>query len=140
MTHAGDRKVLLLPPALSALQAQKQHTFLTGKRVFHNPLTNKPWETDKQIREMAWRKVLRKAGVRYRYPYQTRHTYASMMLSNGENMMWVSQQMGHVNVEMVIKNYGRWIPDSSTNAGYRPVNDWGERDTFNRPAHPCKVG
>lgn len=54
-----------------------------------------------------------------------------MMLSNGENMMWVSQQMGHVNVEMVMKNYGRWIPDSSTAAGYRPVNNWGEHDTFN---------
>ncbi len=133
-TYAGDRKLLLLPPALSALKAQKQYTFLAGRRVFHNPLTDKPWETDKQIRETAWRKILRKAGVRYRYPYQTRHTYASMMLSNGENMMWVSQQMGHVNVEMVMKNYGRWIPDSSVTAGYRPVNNWDEHDAFGNAA------
>jgi len=46
-----------------------------------------------------------------------------MMLSNGENIMWVAKQMGHTNVEMVIKTYGKWIPDHSITAGYKPVND-----------------
>lgn len=67
---------------------------------------------------------IKKAGVRYRNPYQTRHTYASMMLSAGENSLWVAKQMGHKDTEMIIKNYGRWIPDTSTLAGYTTVNDW----------------
>ncbi len=29
-----------------------------------------------------------------------------------------------VYVEMVIKTYGRWIPDSSTQSDYRPIHDW----------------
>ncbi len=57
-------------------------------------------------------------------PYQTRHTYASMMLSQGENIMWMSKQLGHVDVEMVMKTYGRWIPDHSLHSGYRPVHNW----------------
>ena len=93
-TEAGERDVLLLPPALVALKGQKPYTFMIGKRVFHNPRTNQPWETDHQIRRTAWIYALKKAGVRYRNPYQTRHTYASMMLSGGENMMWVATQMG----------------------------------------------
>lgn len=40
-------------------------------------------------------RALRKAGVRYRYPYQMRHTFASQALSAGENAMWVARQMGH---------------------------------------------
>jgi integrase len=124
-TEAGVRDVLLLPPALEALEQQKQYTFSQKGRVFHNPQTNKAWETSQQIRRTQWMHILKRAGVRYRNTYQTRHTYASMMLSQGENIMWVSKQLGHVDVEMVIKTYGRWIPDSSSQSGYRPVHDWG---------------
>lgn len=123
-TEAGVRDVLLLPPALEALKLQKQYTFAQKGRVFHNPQTNKQWETSQQIRRTQWMHILKRAGIRYRNTYQTRHTYASMMLSQGENIMWVSKQLGHVDVEMVIKTYGRWIPDSSTQSGYRPVHDW----------------
>ncbi|HFK5877764.1 site-specific integrase [Legionella pneumophila serogroup 1] len=123
-TKSGQRDVLLLPPALEALQHQKKYTFLEGTRVFYNPRTNTPWETDGQIRKTCWIHILKKAGVRYRNPYQTRHTYASMMLSAGENSLWVAKQMGHKDTEMIIKNYGRWIPDTSTVAGYTTVNDW----------------
>lgn len=123
-TKSGARDVLLLPPALEALKNQKSFTFLEGKRVFYNPRINTPWETDGQIRKTCWTHILRKAGVRYRNPYQTRHTYASMMLSAGENPLWVATQMGHKDTEMIIKHYGRWIPDKSTVAGYQPVNNW----------------
>lgn len=123
-TKSSQRDVLLLPPALEALQNQKKFTFLEGGRVFYNPRTNTPWETDGQIRKTCWAHILKKAGVRYRNPYQTRHTYASMMLSAGENSLWVAKQMGHKDTEMIIKNYGRWIPDTSTLAGYTTVNDW----------------
>ena len=124
-TRAGNRHVLLLPPALEALQAQKALTGSKGKRVFHNPLTGQPWETDGQIRETYWKPLLKKAGVRYRNPYQTRHTYASMMLSAGENMLWVAKQMGHTDTEMIIKIYGKWIPDTQVENGYQTVKDWG---------------
>ncbi len=124
-TATGVRDVLLLPPALQALMAQKEYTFSLKGRVFQNPQTNKPWETSQQIRRTQWMHILKRAGIRYRNTYQTRHTYASMMLSQGENIMWVSKQLGHVDVEMVIKTYGRWIPDNSTLSGYRPVHDWG---------------
>jgi len=124
-TSAGTRVVMLLPPAMDALNAQKKYTVEGAERVFHNPRTNKSWETDHQIRRTAWIHTIKKAGVRYRNPYQTRHTYASMMLSGGENIMWVASQMGHVDTEMVMRTYGKWIPDDSAKKGYQPVNDWG---------------
>lgn len=123
-TIAGKRKVMLLPPAIEALNAQMKYTFDLGKRVFHNPRTNQPWETDHQIRRTAWVHAIKRAGIRYRNPYQTRHTYASMMLSGGENIMWVASQMGHVDTEMVMKTYGKWIPNDESKKGYRPINNW----------------
>lgn len=64
---------------------------------------------NKIIKESAWIPALKKAGVRYRNPYQTRHTYASMMLSAGENLAWVSNQMGHSDVLITARTYARWI-------------------------------
>ncbi len=124
-TEAGEREVMLLAPAMEALLAQKEHTYKEMKYVFHNPRTNQAWETDHQIRRTAWIHALKRAGVRYRNPYQTRHTFASMMLSAGENIMWVANQMGHVDTEMVMRTYGKWIPDNSLRLGYQPLNNWG---------------
>ena len=123
-TNAGIREVTLFPPALDALKAQKKHTFLHSDRIFHNPKTNSAWETDKQIRESAWRPALKKAGIRYRNPYQTRHTYASMLVSEGENLWWLAQQMGHETIEMIMKHYGKWIPDHTKKNGYQSVTNW----------------
>jgi len=69
--------------------------------------------------------TIKKAGVRYRNPYQTRHTYASMMLSGGENIMWVASQMGNVETEMVMKTYGKWIPNEASKKRYQTINNWG---------------
>ena len=52
-----------------------------------------------------------------------RHTYVSTLLSKGENVFWLSTQMGHENTEMSIKHYGKWIPQKD-NAGYSPIGEY----------------
>lgn len=118
-TQAGRRMVKLLGPALHALIAQKPHTFMLNRQVFHDPRYDRPFNGDQALRKSFWMPALRKAGVRYRWPYQTRHTYASMMLSAGEHPMWVASQMGHKDWTMIAKRYGRWMPSADTEAGSR---------------------
>lgn len=126
-TSAGRREVKLLQPALEALTAQKAHTYLAGNEVFQNPQTLARWAGDQPIRKTLWQWALKRAGVRYRYPYQTRHTYASMMLSSGEHPMWVAQQMGHADWSMIIRRYGRWMPDADDQAGSRAEAVYGKK-------------
>ena len=123
-TAAGIRDVLLLPYARQALEAQKEFSSKTSGQIFLNPLTNQPWETDGQIRKIGWIPALKKAGIPYRKPYQTRHTYASTLLSAGENPMWVAQQMGHADWGMIRRRYGRWIPEVDNTAGSLVVQHW----------------
>lgn len=104
-TTAGRREVKLLVGALEALTAQKAHTWLAGAEIFQNPNTGERWTGDQPIRKTLWTYVLKRAGVRYRKPYQTRHTYASMMLSAGEHPMWVAKQMGHADWTMIARVY-----------------------------------
>ncbi len=123
-TESGIRIVKLLEPALDALTRQQQYSYLAGKEIFHNDRTQVPWVGDAAIRKTAWLPALRKAKVRYRYPYQTRHTYASMMLSAGENPLWVAAQMGHKDWSMIVRTYGKWIPEADPLAGAKAVTLW----------------
>lgn len=123
-TKAGRRTVQLLQPALDALLAQRQHTQLAGNEVFHNPRTGEAWLHDGPIRKTAWQPALKRAEVRYRYPYQTRHTFASTLLSAGENPVWVASMMGHKDWAMIIKVYGRWIPSIAPDAGDKVAALW----------------
>lgn len=111
-TKSGKREVTLQPQAREALL--NQHAF-TGKQnevVFYDPHINQPWRNDQPIRKKVWIPALKKANIKYRNPYQTRHTFASMLLSRGENPLWVAQQMGHKDWGQIRKVYGRWIPQS----------------------------
>lgn len=129
-TKAGIRDVKLLKPALDALKRQKAFTYLASEEVFQNPRTESRWEGDAPIRKTLWIPALKKAGVRYRRPYQTRHTYASMMLSAGEHPMWVAQQIGHRDWTMIGRIYGRWIPSADTEAGSRAESKFSSNDSI----------
>lgn len=119
-TKSSRRSVKLNAPAIDALQAQKPHTFLAGNEVFQDPRNLARWAGDSPIR-IVWTRALKAAKVRYRKPYQTRHTFASMMLSAGEHPMWVARQMGHANQTTTIRVYARWMPSADPEAGGKAV-------------------
>lgn len=123
-TSTGTRDVVLLRPAAEALRAQQAHTLLKGGAVFENPATDKPWMTDKQIRVWNWKRILKRAEVRYRYPGQLRHTFASTTLSAGENLFWVAKQMGHRDPTVTARTYARFIPSVLTDAGKKTEALW----------------
>lgn len=109
-TALATRAIDIHSPAREALKEQLQLT--EGRRfVFHNPRTDEPWKHDGPYRKTAWTPALAKAEVRYRPAYQTRHTFASMLLSQGVEPMYLAAQMGHRDWGMIRKVYGRWMPE-----------------------------
>lgn len=108
-TAAGKRSVDLNAEAIEALKAQKPISALRGKRVFLNHSTLEPWTTDAQVRKNSWLPLMKRSGIEYRNPYQIRHTYASTLLTAGANPWYVASQLGHEDVEMVFRTYGKFI-------------------------------
>lgn len=109
-TEAGVRTLNLNAEAVAALVAQKPISFLENANIWFNPRTGKAWETDAQIRKTLWQPLCERAGIRYRNPYQVRHTFASNLLTNGTNPWYVAEQLGHIDVQMVFRIYGKFIP------------------------------
>ena len=59
----------------------------------------------------AMERVLKKAGLpRYFSPHSLRHTYASLMLQQGESIKYVKKQMGHSSIQVTGDIYGDWLP------------------------------
>lgn len=108
-TEAGIREVDLSPAAMKALEAQRVISGGAGEHVWLNPRTGKAWTTDAQIRKTLWTPLLARAEVRYRNPYQVRHTFASARLTEGANPWYMADQLGHVDVQMVFRIYGKFI-------------------------------
>ena len=113
-TESGVRRIFLQPAARAGLLRLPAGE--VGSPVWIHPATGRGWYEDRALAR-AFRHACRQAAVRYRYPYQLRHTFASWALSAGENPAWVAKQMGHRDTLMVLRVYGRWIPQVDPTAG-----------------------
>ncbi|GAA7320126.1 tyrosine-type recombinase/integrase [Helicobacter pylori] len=60
--------------------------------------------------QRAFRVLLRALNLKGRKLYTTRHTFASLMLSQGEEAMWVSKTLGHKDLNTTYKTYSHYIP------------------------------
>src|SRR5450631_92128 len=116
------RDVDLNDRALAAFEAQRQHTQLAGGQVFNNPVTGRAW-ADIQMQWEIWAVCLRRCKIRYRVPYQTRHTFATLALHvAGARPGYVARQLGHANTGMLFKVYSKWI-DGANNERERAKLD-----------------
>ena len=111
-TKKSVRDVDMLPPVVEALRDQRKETMGKSEYVFLNkngrPLL--PGSMNYHI----WKPALAKSGLESRSLYQTRHTFATLMLDAGELPGWVQKMMGHETLQMIhekyyahIKNYRR---------------------------------
>lgn len=125
----NDRFVLLNERALHALQFAKEYAERRKNgagKVKETPFVFPPSKNREHVRETSnvhhqWRPTLRDLGIRYRPPYNCRHTYATICLMSGMNPAFISQQLGH-SVQMLLSTYARWINSCS---------DWSELEKLN---------
>ncbi|MES2251676.1 MAG: tyrosine-type recombinase/integrase [Pseudomonadota bacterium] len=131
-----ERTVLLQPPAREALKVlvadaeQREAADLTvwlnrhesridhvrvllspktqaRKKVVNDYFVPSAWNT-------KWINLVRRAEIRPRPPYQTRHTYACWNLTARGNLAFIANQMGHKDYSMLVTVYGRWIDTESS--------------------------
>ena len=103
------RDLDMLPPVREALAAQKALSWLLGDYVFLDS-QQKPVDQD-LFRMKVWEPLLRRLGIRYRPPYQMRHTFATLAISAGENINWVARMLGHKSPVITLERYNRFVPN-----------------------------
>jgi len=101
-----------LIPKLEAYRAWRELESMTGR------WGDTPWlcpnDQGRLYEERHLRRVFHRILHRANLPnfrvYDLRHTYASLLLSAGVPLLYVSQQLGHTNPTTTLRYYARWIP------------------------------
>ncbi len=119
-TEADTREIAVPGPALDALKAQHPKTKITFyhreygstepqkvRFVFMLRMRKGEQKTCYSVSSIGARGnvTVKRAGIRRRNPYHTRHTFAYWLLSAGANPSFIANQMGHKNAQMVYKIY-----------------------------------
>jgi integrase len=63
------------------------------------------------FRERHWKAALRASGLKYRWPYDLRHTYATFSIAAGLSLFTLARRIG-TSLEMIDKTYGHLTPDA----------------------------
>jgi integrase len=108
-----NREIYLCPRALEVLRAQlalRERMAAAGK-ISHDCVFftegGEPFLTV-FLPYNRWREVMETLAVRYRKPYNARHTYISWRLMKGDNPLLVAHEDGH-SVETMLRTYAAWI-------------------------------
>lgn len=113
--NGSQREVHMSQPVYDALMAMRpkahiddphsvadDYVFCTRNK---NPIDNTNF-TDR-----VWAPLLRNLDMKYRRPYQMRHTCATLWLAAGESPEWIARQLGHTTTEMLFRTYSRYVPN-----------------------------
>lgn len=105
-TKSSMRTIDMLSQCENFLKEQRK---LSGLSNFVFPSRGgKPFYGSTSL-DIIWKKLLLKCGFKYRGIYQTRHTFASNMLSNKEDPIWVSAMLGHKSLNITLEKYTKFI-------------------------------
>lgn len=113
-TDSSTRDIPMSQPVFDALKEQHKRTgemewvFCNGegKNLQINNVSNR-----------VWKPLLRLLELPYRRLYQTRHTAATLWLAAGENVLWVSQMLGHADPHVTLQKYAKYAPDLTRRDG-----------------------
>ena len=106
-----ERDVPLDATARAALERQRARTHLAGAHVWINPQDGAPWNDERDFRRSHWTPALKALGIRYRRPYNLRHTRATMLLKAGVSPALAAKWLGH-SLQMFFQRYAKWIDDA----------------------------
>ena len=102
---------------LAALRrVRKQYWLSKGNNrmpdwVFHNE--DGGWLDASNLVRRHFKKCLTKAELHERRFHDLRHTFASLLLTAGAPIAYVSEQLGHSSIELTVKRYGHLTPGAN---------------------------
>lgn len=61
-----------------------------------------------------FKNLLNDLKIKDRYLYNLRHTFASNMITEGHNILWVSKMLGHKDISITLKVYSKFVKEDDT--------------------------
>jgi integrase len=68
------------------------------------------------LRTRVFYRCLTKAGLRHVRIHDLRHTYASLLIQQGESLAYIRDQLGHHSIQVTVDIYGHLVPGGNKQA------------------------
>ena len=107
-TRSSERDIEMLDKAREFFKNQRLITGLKNSYVFLNKKGTHYSSND--LFYYMYQKLLESVGLERRALHNTRHTFASIMLNNGIDALWVSHTLGHENLHITLSIYTHFLP------------------------------
>jgi len=125
-TRHVDMSAQLTQVLRETLTARKEEALRRGWKhlpdwVFCNE-AGKPLDGD-NLRHRIFHRVLAKSGLRRIRVHDLRHTFASLLIQQGESLAYVRDQLGHASIQLTVDTYGHLIPGANRQAVDRLDDD-----------------
>lgn len=108
-TISSHRDIEMIDKAREFFKMQRMETGIKNSFVFLSK-KNEHYNTNYHF-YTAFKKVQSDLNFsEIKTLHTTRHTFASLMLNNGIDAMWVSNTLGHENLQITLKTYAHFMP------------------------------
>ncbi|WP_082744864.1 tyrosine-type recombinase/integrase [Aliarcobacter cryaerophilus] len=98
----------ILSQTLEVLQSQQK---LTGDKeyLFYTRSVKRYFSHDNLA--ASFKRLLARNKIKERVLYNLRHTFASQIISQGVDIVWVSKTLGHKDVSITLSTYTKFIKE-----------------------------
>lgn len=112
------RRVDMSPTLREALEEHRLVRVASELDLVFCNTEGQPLEPDNLIKRQ-FHTALDRAGLRRIRFHDLRHTYASLLISQGENIKYIQQQLGHSSAKTTLDRYGHLMPSRQNGAAHR---------------------
>jgi len=108
-TAASERDIEIIPQARKFFEAQRLESGLKDSFVFLQEDMKSHHGTNVRFYK-SFKSLIKKLDLEDRAMHNTRHTFASIMLNNQIEPLWVSATLGHKSLDVTLGIYTHYMP------------------------------
>jgi len=117
-TKNSIRRIVMSPVLRQVLEQHRLHGRNSDMDLIFSNENGLALDPENMIKR-EFHPALDRAGLRRIRFHDLRHTYASLLISQGENIKFVQSQLGHASAKTTLDRYGHLMPNLDNDAARR---------------------
>ena len=100
-------------PEEAGTETRKVLEALRGLKTLPMDPEGRIWNISSTKFDRLWKRALKRAGLAFRKPHTTRHTFASVLLSRGGNVFAIQEAGGWRSPTVLLNTYAKWVKEAA---------------------------